>query len=62
MLGIILKRRPLLGRAGIKQLTKYDCPDVRILGHNSDIPARTPYVCFPGVNRKTSTLSEYFVF
>ncbi len=47
MLGIILKRRPLLGRAGIEQLTKYDCLDVRILGHNSDIPARTPYVCFP---------------
>jgi hypothetical protein len=29
MLSVTLKRRPLLDRAGLEQLTNYDYPDVR---------------------------------
>jgi hypothetical protein len=47
MLSITLKRRPLLGRAGIEQLTNYDYPDIG-LWHVSGAPFLPTKVGYQG--------------
>jgi hypothetical protein len=50
MLSITVKRHPLVGRTGIEQLTKYDCPDIRFLARTGP-PAMSAVRSLTGVNR-----------